>query len=111
MAQSPVERTRNVLKHYGISSWKAEFFNQFMKIRQDMFGFIDYVALYPDSICGLQICGKDFAEHDRKILANKYAPKWIESGGTIELWAWRKLKGGWDVKIRPYDLSDFKTIN
>ena len=106
---SPMERTLAVLKHYGISSWKAEHYNPFIKIRQDTFGFIDRIALYDEGICGIQVCGKSgdgFAGHDRKILDNKYAPRWLESGGLIELWAWRKLKGGWDVKTKRYNLIE-----
>ena len=100
----------------GISSWKAEAsYNAFSGKKVDLFNIIDVIALYTDvGICGIQCCGADFAEHDRKILASPYSKEWLESFGILEVWVWRKVlkkKGGklkiWDVKIKRYTLDDF----
>jgi len=116
MATKSLQRTKKRLKELGISSGKVEApWNQFSKKRSDLFGIIDLVCLYVDEgICGIQCCGTDFAEHDRKILASPYSREWLESHGILELWAWRKLlkkKGGkaktWVEKIKRYTLDDF----
>jgi len=116
MATQSLQRTKKELKARGISSGKVEApWNQFSKKRSDLFGILDLVALYVgEGICGIQCCGADFAEHDRKILASPYSVEWLESYGILETWAWRKIlkkKGGklkiWDVKIKRYTLDDF----
>ena len=116
MATQSLQRTKKELKARGISSGKVEApWNQFSKKRSDLFGILDLVALYlGEGICGIQCCGADFAEHDRKILASPYSVEWLESYGILETWAWRKIlkkKGGklkiWDVKIKRYTLDDF----
>jgi len=116
MATQSLQRTKKELKARGISSGKVEApWNQFSKKRSDLFGILDLVALYlGEGICGIQCCGADFAEHDRKILASPYSVEWLESYGILETWAWRKVlkkKGGkakiWDVKIKRYTLDDF----
>lgn len=64
-------------------------------IRQDLFGFIDIVALYPEGerrIVGVQSTGPSgHAEHRRKILGIPEAVTWLRAGGRIELWSWRKV--------------------
>jgi len=116
MATQSLQRTKKRLKEMGVSSGKVEApWNQFSKKRSDLFGILDLVALYVgEGICGIQCCGADFAEHDRKILASPYSVEWLESFGILEVWAWRKIlkkKGGkakiWDVKIKRYTLDDF----
>jgi len=80
----------------------------------DLFGCIDIIAITPRGICGIQSCGNDFAGHDKKILVNEFALEWLRAGGTLELWAWRRVKykrGGklvvWRPRIRVYDVKDF----
>ena len=116
VATKSLQRTKKRLKEMGISSWKAEAsYNTFSGKKVDLFNIIDLVALYVDEgICGIQCCGTDFAEHDRKILASPYSREWLESHGILELWSWRKLlkkKGGklkiWEPKIKRYTLDDF----
>ena len=62
-------------------------------VRQDLFGFIDIVALEPGRIIGVQSTGQDFAGHRRKMLGPRRAMvrAWLESYGHVELWGWRKL--------------------
>ena len=116
MATKSLQRTKKRLKELGVSSGKVEApWNQFSKKRSDLFNIIDLIALYVDEgICGIQCCGTDFAEHDRKILASPYSKEWLECTGILELWGWRKMlkkKGGklriWEPKIKRYTLDDF----
>ena len=114
---SPTQRTLRALRQEGYICGIAERFNAHAGpygIRQDLFGFIDIVAIKPIGICGIQSCGSSFAEHDRKILDNEYAPEWLKAGGAIELWGWRKIKkvkGGvamvWKPRLKVYSMDDF----
>jgi hypothetical protein len=90
---SPTQRTLAVLKEEGTPYWRVEHFNPYSKTRQDLFGFLDYLALYPDAITGIQITSAAHrADHRAKILKNEYAPQWLRSGGRIQLRTWYKGK-------------------
>ena len=108
-------RTKEYLNKKGIKSGLVERFIYFTNKKIDLFGIIDIIAIYPSGICGIQACGEDFAEHDRKILASVEAHNWLVAGGELELWGWRKIKlhrGGkairWTPRIKRYSIADFK---
>ena len=119
---SPTQRTLRELRQRGCLCGIVERFNTFagpivrgkrVGIRQDLFGFIDIIVLYPTRICGIQSCGQAFSEHKKKILENEIAPEWIKLA-DIELWGWRKIKkkrGGkqmiWQPRIYKFSLEDF----
>ncbi len=123
MSTSNTQRTLRALRQQGCICGIVERWNQFAApksggipgIREDLFGFLDIIALYPTGICGIQSCGQAFSEHNKKILANEVAPEWLKSGGRIELWGWRKVKkvrGGkqevWKPRIKEYFAEDFE---
>lgn len=79
-------------------------------IRQDLFGFIDVLALDPQrGIIAIQSCaGSAHAKHRRKIVEEcaEAAHEWLRCGGRIELWSWSKrvvVRGGkamrWVVRV------------
>ena len=115
---SSVQRTLRHLRQLGYICGIVERFNQYagkFGIRQDLFNFIDIIALSEGNIVAIQACTTNFAEHDRKILENEIAPEWLRCGGEIQLWGWRKVKlirGGkamrWQPKVKTYQLEDFK---
>lgn len=125
MASSHVTRTKKVFSDLGIPLENAQQWIQFGNddprrkefningFRKDLFGFIDLIALPAGKIVAIQVCGSDYASHDRTILNNKYAKIWIMNGG-IELWGWRKVvkkRGGrlkiWKPRIKIYKKTDF----
>ena len=68
---------------------------------------------------GIQSCGDDFAAHYQKITEDygENAIDWLNAGGRIELWSWRKVKyrrGGklmiWRPRIKEIHFGDFKGI-
>lgn len=85
--------------------------------REDLFGFIDIIALDPDApaIVAIQSTGPSgHAAHRRTILACEFARQWLECGGRIELWSWRKLlvqRGGkarrWQPRIESITVDMF----
>lgn len=89
---SPTQRT---LKHYrelGFDCWVVEKWNPHAKVRQDLFNFIDIVAMDGDRIIGIQSTSySNHATRRNKILENKYAQVWYRSGGEIIVSSWRKI--------------------
>lgn len=105
---SPTQRTIRALKNEGTICGIVEKFNPHVGphgIRQDLFGFLDVIALSPNGIIGVQCCaGSGHAAHKAKILANEVAPEWLKSGGRIQIWSWSKKKlkrGGVAMRWQP----------
>lgn len=95
MATKSVQRTLEYLRDLGFSAAVVEHFNPYSRHREDLFGFIDIVALSKDvGIVGVQACGTDWGEHITKLHVDRRfaAEKWAEAGGKIWLVGWRKLK-------------------
>jgi hypothetical protein len=93
---SPTQRTLRELRKMGRTCGIVERFNQYAGphgVRQDLFGFIDLIALDPiKGIVGVQSCGQSHSAHKKKILGEcrDKAVEWVKCGGTIELWSWTK---------------------
>ena len=106
MAISPTQRTLAVLRKQGALSGVVEKWNSYVKIRQDLFGFVDLIAIRGRQIVAVQCCaGSGHAAHRTKILANEIAPYWLKAGDLIEIWSWSKTKvklkaGGWGKAVR-----------
>jgi len=107
---SSVQRTLRELRNQGRIAAVVERWNQHAGphgIRQDLFGFIDVIALDPErGIVGVQACTSDFAAHRRKILEDctEQVEAWLQCGGKVELWGWRKVKvkrGGKAMRWKP----------
>lgn len=88
---SPTQRTLKKLKDDGVPAYVTERWNPFARIRQDLFGFIDVVALHDGYILGIQ-CTSDSSVSARvkKIRESKYFEPWLRAGGRVEVWGWGK---------------------
>ena len=74
--KTPTSRTTEALRNQGATVAIVEHWNPHVRIRQDMFGFIDVVALYPGRIVGIQCCARSgHAARRKKILASELAPR------------------------------------
>lgn len=121
---SPVQRTLRELRAQGRIAAIAEKWNPHVGphgIRQDLFGFIDLVALDAaegQGIIAVQACGVGgHAAHRKKIVEEcaEAAREWLRCGGKIELWSWskRKLKRGgkaerWMARVEEITLEAFE---
>lgn len=123
---SPTQRTLKELRNRGMLADIVERFNRFAGPHGklfDAFGFIDLIALDParGKIVAVQCCGKTgFADHHTKIVEECFdaALQWIQCGGVIELWAWRKVKlhrgskaERWAPRIGVYDSEAVLRMN
>lgn len=102
---SPTQRTLKYLRDRGYVVAVTERWNPFAKIRQDLFGFIDLVAVRDKEIVGIQCTSRDnISARVQKIMENKDAIVWSEAGGAIYVIGWGKVgprgeKKAWSPRI------------
>lgn len=82
----------------------VEKWNPHAKIRQDLFGILDLVAVKPGETLGVQTTtlGNVSSRVD-KITQSEATPILRDANWSIEVHGWRKLKTGWEAKV--VDLS------
>ncbi len=77
----------------------TEKWNPFAKIRQDLFGFADLLAIKPGEILAVQTTtAGHFADHRRKIITEPRHQSWLQAGGKIQLHGWNKTQ----VKVQNF---------
>ena len=116
---SPTQRTLKRCKDNGwiaavSEHWQAIPNHPGGGVRKDLFGFIDVVVLAGGKILAVQATsGATGASRVKKIRdeCNNQAVAWLECGGVIEVWAWRKLKRRpdgrlWHPKITSVTIQD-----
>lgn len=96
---SPTQRSLALLRRAGWQVAIAERWNPHARIRQDLFGFADLVALDPEGRGTIAIqttSAANLAARQTKLLANEIVPIWIGCGNRVILhgWAKRKLRRG-----------------
>lgn len=104
---SPTQRTLAKLREDGYVCAIVEKWNPYARIRQDLFGFIDVVAIRSTDagVLGIQTTsGSNISARISKIQASPYYQIWKSSGNRIEVWGWsKKGKKGerktWQVRI------------
>lgn len=106
-AKRAIQYSMEALRDDGYLVGKTEHWNPWVPpngIMQDLFGFIDLVAIRPgEKITGVQVTKEHVPEHIEKIQANKAAKVWLESNGRIVVHHWRELgpKGNkkWTLEV------------
>jgi hypothetical protein len=110
---TPTQRTMDQLRKEGWMIGIVEKWNHFAKIRQDLFGFIDLVAVKNERTIGVQACNDvDVSPRVNKILDLETANNWL-AGGTreIQVWGWRKRgdrgeQKFWAARVQPIVLMN-----
>lgn len=91
------QRTLKELRRKGATAAVVEKWNPHARVTQDLFNFIDIIALRDFSIIGVQsTSGANHAARRKKIYEGEETSRWLECGGKIEIWSWTKnpvLKG------------------
>ncbi len=119
--RSGISNTSRTLEYCRSQGWDADIVERFNPYagkfgqRKDLFGIIDIIAITDKGIVGIQSCGQSFSEHDKKILDEPLALRWLEKKALLILIGWRKVKlkrGGkamrWQPRIKEYKIEDFK---
>lgn len=89
---SPTKRTLDLFRTAGWTCAVVEKWNAYAKIRQDVFGFGDILAMRPgDGIALLQACaGASHAARVKKLRDEPRTWDWLRSGGQVAVVSWRK---------------------
>jgi carbonic anhydrase len=87
---SPTQRTLAHLRKLGYTAQVVERWNQFAKVRQDLLGFIDVLAIGDGRIVGVQATASAVAARVEKIRNEPRAREWLRAGGLIEVHGWAK---------------------
>lgn len=93
---SPTQRSLKVLRDAGYLCAIVEKWNPHARIRQDLYGFIDILAINGEDILGVQACssaGGDPAARVRKITEHENYPAVI-AAMRIAVHGWRKNAAG-----------------
>jgi hypothetical protein len=92
---SPTQLSKKHLTEQGYLPWITEHWNSFAKIRQDLFGFIDIIAVKEGSILGVQTTSKsNLSARVKKIKESEYLPIILSSGMRVIVHGWSKKKIG-----------------
>lgn len=120
--RGPTQRSLDHLRKLGYTCYVVEHYNAFAKVRRDLFGFIDIVAIHPEKrgVLGVQTTtGSNLAARETKAEALPTYQLWLDCGNAIEFHGWRKLvakDGGkrktWQPLIRrkESDITIFKRV-
>lgn len=93
---SPTQRSLAYLRGLGCEAWVVEKWNPFAKIRQDMFGWIDIVAVDTKQIIGVQTTSApNVSARVLKARGNIALKNWLMAGGVLFVHGWDKHKGRW----------------
>lgn len=87
---SPTQRTLAYYRNQDVTVAVTERWNPHARLRQDLFGFCDLIAL-DAGIVAVQVTSTGVSSRVEKIKAEPRAVEWIEAGGRIEVHGWRKL--------------------
>lgn len=94
--RSPTQRSLELLRSRGYRCEIVEKWNPYAKVRQDLFGFIDIIAIRPGEVLGVQTTsGSNVAARIAKIAEHENVGAVREAGIRIVVHGWRKLKAGW----------------
>jgi hypothetical protein len=111
---SPAQRTLKLLRDTGYHAQVVERWNAYAHIRQDLFGWVDVVAVHPErsGILGVQTTtGDHVSQRLLKAIGNPALISWLLAGGKLEVHGWRKLRGRWSVRTIDVQLSDLAKTN
>lgn len=101
---TPTQRTLKYWRALGYDCAITEHWNSFAKIRQDLFGFIDILAMGYGQIVGIQTTSySNHTTRRTKILGLEVAKHWLEAGGLISIMSWKTGR-------RPAYRLDFVTL-
>lgn len=127
---SPTARSLAECRKRGWVAQVVERWNPHARVRQDLFGVIDIVAIVPSAesdptpralegsapaIIGIQATinrSGEHAAHRAKILAEPRAKAWVIAGGRLELWTWAKQgargkQKRWTLRIEVFSAGDW----
>ena len=91
---TPTQRSIAYLKGEGYAVAIVEHWNHFARIRQDLFGFIDLLAIRKGETLAVQVTASGVSARLKKIMDHPNPPFVRDCGWRIEIHGWRKSATG-----------------
>ncbi|HPM50284.1 MAG TPA: hypothetical protein PLP67_10470 [Methylotenera sp.] len=100
MATSPTQRSLKYLRDQGYTVAVVEKWNPHAKVRQDLFGFVDLLAIKDGLTLAVQTTSSSsFSDRKKKIEGHENLPAVLAAGWKVSLHGWRKnAKGKWVLR-------------
>lgn len=102
---SPTERSLKYLREQGYHCAVVEKWNQFSRIRQDLWGWCDILAIRKGEVLAVQVTAQAVAARVKKIIESDTIGLVREAGIRVEVHGWRKSAKDGKFKLRIEDLS------
>lgn len=102
--KSPTQRSLEYLREQGYHCEIVEKWNPWRRVRQDLWGWCDILAIRRDEVLAVQVTSSGVAARIRKIQESETVAKVREAGIRIECHGWTKRANGKYV-IRVEDIS------
>ncbi|WP_147311584.1 MULTISPECIES: hypothetical protein [Cupriavidus] len=99
---SPTARSKEYLEGRGYLVAVVEKWNPHARVRQDLFGFIDLLAVKEGETLGVQTTSRsNMSSRARKIADHENTPAVRQAGWKLEIHGWAKdTRGRWGVKVQ-----------
>ena len=112
--RSPTQRSLALLRERGYLPYVVETWNPYARIRKDLYGFIDIVAIKvgAEGVLAVQTTtGTNLSARIKKAEGLEAYNLWIATGNVVEFHGWRKLKTGkkqrtWVPIVRRLSIAD-----
>ncbi len=97
---TPTQRSLAKLREEGYMVAVVERWNPYARIRQDLFGVVDLLAIRDGETLAVQTTsGSCVSARVKKIADSDATPKIRAAGWRFEVHGWRKLKGRWACRV------------
>lgn len=107
--KSPTQNSLKKLRKEGYLCAITEHWNAYARIRQDLFGFVDILAIHKEKGETLAIQTTSYSNisaRRKKIKENSNVPFLLAAGWNVHVHGWKKVKGKWECKKVKVDSCD-----
>lgn len=102
--KSPTQRSLEYLREQGYHCEIVEKWNPWRKVRQDLWGWCDILAIRRDEVLAVQVTSAGVAARIKKIQESDTVAKVREAGIRVEVHGWTKRANG-RYALRAEDIS------
>ncbi len=103
-SKSPTQRSLEYLREQGYHCEIVEKWNPWRRIRQDLWGWCDILAIRRDEVLAVQVTSSGVAARIKKIQESDTVLRVREAGIRIEVHGWTKRANG-KYALRVEDIS------
>ena len=103
-AKSPTQRSLEYLREQGYHCEVVEKWNPWKRVRQDLWGWCDILAIRRDEVLAVQVTASGVAARIKKIQESDTVLRVREAGIRVEVHGWTKRANG-RYALRVEDIS------